>query len=155
MKLVWETGELSWTLHRAVPGALTYETGTDKIPALTLLEASSFSDTLYFKVLLISSSYPGRNGAALQWFQPAFPKGWEHWSPRVCFPRDESATFEFPLSLWNRTGRNHRRWGQLSTHQSCTSKTKISEFSLLLWEKQLSKDPHRQSRAGTTGGKCF
>lgn len=52
MKLVWETGELSWTLHRAVPGALTYETGTDKIPAFTLLEASSFSDTLYFKSAL-------------------------------------------------------------------------------------------------------
>lgn len=81
MKLGWETEELSWTLHRAVPGALTYETGTDKILALSLLEASSFSDTLYFKVLLISSSYSGRNGAALQWFQPAFPKActeWEH-----------------------------------------------------------------------------
>lgn len=81
MKLVWETEELSWTLQRAVPGALTYETGTDKIPALTLLEASSFSDTLYFKVLLISSSYLGRNGAALQRFQAALPKGcaeWEH-----------------------------------------------------------------------------
>lgn len=81
MKLGWETEELSWTLHRAVPGALTYETGTDKIPALTLLEASSFSDTLYFKVFLISSCYSGRNGAALQRFQPALPKAcneWEH-----------------------------------------------------------------------------
>jgi len=74
INLVQDTEELIWTLYRTVPEALTFETGTGKISTFILLEASSFFDRLYFKVLLIPSSYSGRNCAALQTIR-SFLKG--------------------------------------------------------------------------------
>lgn len=73
MNLVWDTEELIWSPHRTVPEALTYEPGTDKTSTFILLEASSFFDTLHFKVLLIPSGYSGRNGVALQELHLVFP----------------------------------------------------------------------------------